>query len=328
MVWAADIAADTDFPRASAATQCGLHAAVAFPIRDELEFLGVLEFFSRDLQQPDTEVLEMMNSIGSHIGQFITRRRTEECLLQQEHERRVGQDIQQSLLPKTMPQLAGVEIEGRSFAPHEVGGDCFDFIPMPGAGRDCLSLFLADASGHGIGSALLIVQTCAYLRGVATTVSDVALLLSLTNQCLGHDLSSHHFVTAVLAMFDPQTQSLTYASAGHLPGYVLDSQGRIRLILRSTGLPLGIDRSETFPAFTVPLQPGDLVLLVTDGITEAASADYVLFGMDRTLELVRLHQQEAAADILTALFAEVSQYSNEKCKDDMTAIILKVAELA
>lgn len=326
MVWAADLTADTNFSRAAVASLTELHGGVAFPIHNEVEFLGVLEFFSQEMLQPDAEMMEMMISIGSHIGQFITRRGTEGQLLQQEHERRVGQDIQQSLLPKTMPQLPGFEIEGRSFAPHVVGGDCFDFIPLAGAGRDCLGIFLADASGHGIGSALLTVQTCAYLRGVATSVSDIAILLERTNQCLRSDLASFHFVTAVLAMLDPHTRSLTYTSAGHLPGYVLDPQGRIRVVLHSTGFPLGIDQNEKFPAFAVSLEPGDLVLLLTDGITEAASADHILFGMERTLNLVREHQHQTPSEIITAMFAAVSHYSNGKCTDDMTAIIIKITE--
>ena len=327
-VWMPDVSADPNCPRAPVATQEGLRGAIAFPVHNGIEFLGVLEFLSREIREPDQSLIEMMTSIGSHISQFIERRAAEKRLLTQEHERRIGREIQRSLLPKNMPLLSGLEISGRSLAPNVVGGDCFDFIPLPKAGRDCLGILVADASGHGIGAALLTVQTCAYLRGVALTVSDVGLLLDLTNQCLSTDPTSCHFVTAFLMKLDPSTRSLDYASAGHLPGYVLDPQGHIRAILPSTGLPLGIDPTVKYPTATVSLEPGDLVLLITDGITEATSPDGELFGMVRTLNLVRQHQGKTPDEILTALFAGVADYSNHNCLDDLTAVVIKVEGVA
>ena len=278
---------------------------------------------------PDNESI----LVGSIIRDVTEQRRMVEALreadrLKYEHDRRIGREIQQGLLPTTMPRLSGFEISGRSLAPNIVGGDCFDFIPLPIAGRDALGVLVADASGHGIASALLTVETRAYLRGLALTCSEVGLLLSLTNQCLCSDITSDYFVTAFLMSLDPSTRSLNYTSAGHLPGYVLDQQGKTRVVLPSTGLPLGIDPASKFSASTVSLEPGDLVLLITDGITEAASPDNGLFGMERTLRLVRQHQQQTPGEILTALFAAVNDYCNNNCLDDLTAVIIKVEGVA
>ena len=248
----------------------------------------------------------------------------EKAVAQLEYDRQIGREIQQGLLPKNMPRLSGFEISGKSVAPNIVGGDCFDFIPLPQAGRDCMGVLVADASGHGIGAALLAVETRAYLRGAALTVTDVGLLIDLTNQCLSTDPTSCHFVTAFLMSLDLSTRSLDYASAGHLPGYVLDAQGQARVILPSTGIPLGIDPVRKYPTATVSLEPGDLVLLITDGITEAASPDGELFGIERTLSLVRQHQQQTPDEILTALFKAVGDFSNTNCVDDLTAVIIKV----
>ena len=107
----------------------------------------------------------MMASIGSQISQFIERRAAEGRLREQEHDRRIGREIQHGLLPKAMPRLPGFEISGRSLAANDVGGDCFDFIPLSAGGPSRLGVLVADASGHGIGAALLTGQTRAYLRG-------------------------------------------------------------------------------------------------------------------------------------------------------------------
>lgn len=289
-----------------------------------IEFLGLLEFFGRDVRQPDEQAKEMMTRIGSQVGQFIERREAEKRLMRQEVDRRIASEIQQGFLPKNMPSLSGFQISGRSLAPHSVGGDCFDFIPMLGSCRDSIGVVVADASGHGIGAALLMAETRAYLRGLAMTCSDVGLLLGLANQCLTQDAPSHHFVTAFLMRLDADTHTLSYASAGHLPGYVLDTQGHTRAVLANSGLPLVISSTDKFPTSPVLLEPGDLILLTTDGIVEAASRDDELFGMERTLRVIQQYQQQTPDEILMALFDAVCDFCNNKCRDDLTAVIIKV----
>jgi serine phosphatase RsbU (regulator of sigma subunit) len=324
IVWIPDATADANFPGGSVAAEAGLHGAIGFPLRSDGVFIGVLEFFSREIRQPDEQVMEMLTSVAHHISQFMERRSAERRWLREELDRRIAREIQQGLLPKTMPRLPGFEVSGRSATANLVGGDWFDFIPLSVEGRECLGTALADASGHGIGAALLAVQTRAYLRSLALTCSDVGLLLDFANQRLTIDMASDHFVTAFFVSLDPHTRSLIYASAGHLPGYILDSKGRTKAVLPSTGLPLGIDPANKFPTCTVSVQEGDLVVVITDGITEAASPDGELFGMERTLDLARQHRQESPDEILTALFDAVGEFCENKCLDDLTAVIIKV----
>ena len=324
LVWVPDVTAEVNFPRASIAAQQGLHGAIGFPVRNGVEFLCVLEFFSQEVRQPDEQLMEMMTSIGSQISQFIERRSAESRSHKEQHDRCIAREIQQGLLPKTMPRWPGFDISGRSSAPNVVGGDCFDFIPLPSRGRDSLGVLVADACGHGIGAALLVGQTRAYLRGVALTCEDVDRLLDLTNQCLCMDHMSSYFVTAFLMRLDPTTRSLNYASAGHLPGYVIDAQGQTRAILHSTGLPLGVQSGHKFSASSVSLEPGDLILLITDGITDANSPVDERFGIERTLRLVREHRQQTPGEILTALFAAVGNFCHNNYPDDLTAVIIKV----
>src|SRR5262249_41753577 len=147
--------------------------------------------------------------------------------------------------------------------------DYLDFIPMAGG---CLGIAVGDASGHGIGAALLIAETRAYVRALALSHTDVGTVLALTNRRLAEVTADDHFVTLLLARLAPGTRSLACSNAGHWPGYVLDARGEVKAVLQSTGTPLGLDLGGGFPAApAVILEPGDLVFLLTDGVVEAFS---------------------------------------------------------
>jgi hypothetical protein len=254
--WIPDVTRDANFPGAAIAAEDGLHGAVAFPIHNGAEFLGIMEFFSREIRQPDQELLEMMTSIGSGISEFIERRRGEELLQQQQQERRLARQIQEGLLPKAIPAPHGLSIGGRSSPSHIVGGDYFDFFPMTDG---CLGIAIGDASGHGISAALMIAETRAYLRAFALTSTDLGAILTLTNRRLVEDLASEHFVTLFLALLDPCTHSLVYAGAGHCAGYVLGRTGQTKATLKGEGLPLGLDSASDFPVSpAITLESGDL----------------------------------------------------------------------
>jgi serine phosphatase RsbU (regulator of sigma subunit) len=228
-----------------------------------------------------------------------------------------------------VPTLPGFVLGGRSAAAQDVGGDCFDFFPLRAGGGECLGVLVADASGHGVAAALLMAETRAYLRAFALTCADVGTLLTLSNQRLASDLLADHFVTAFLLRLDPRTRSLAYASAGHCPGYVLDRQGRTKAVLASTGCPLGIKPASEFPTGpATTLGPGELVLLLTDGIVEAMSREGKQFGVERTLGLVQAHRREAPEAILDALFHAVGDFSGHPLHDDITAVILKAEGIA
>jgi sigma-B regulation protein RsbU (phosphoserine phosphatase) len=298
---------------------CG---ALAFPLRSDANTLGVLEFFSPDLRQSDGDLFPMVTHLGSQIAQFIERRHAEMTLHAREGEFSLARTIQQGLLPKAPPVLPGFEIAGVSYPTQETGGDYFDFLPQSDGHW---GIALGDASGHGIGAALLIAETRAYLRALALTRTDPGQVLDGVNQRLVEDIAADHFVTLFLGRLHPLTRSLVYSNAGHLPGYVLDGRGEVKLVLESTGLPLGLDRTGDFPTGpAVRLEPGDLVLLLSDGIIEACSGDGPLFGIGRTLKVVQARRREPPADIVAALVQEVRAWSQGAPADDMTAIVIKV----
>jgi sigma-B regulation protein RsbU (phosphoserine phosphatase) len=215
-----------------------------------------------------------------------------------------------------------LEIGGASHPAQETGGDYFDFIPMSDGHW---GIVIGDASGHGIGAALLVAETRAYLRAFTLTHTKPGEVLGSVNQRLVEDMSADYFVTLFLGRLHPLTRSLVYSNAGHLPAYVLNGRGEVKQILHSTGLPLGVDPSGDFPnSTTVRLEPGDLLFLLSDGIVEAPAGDGPLFGIGRTLEVVRAHRHERPGEIIAALMHQVREWSRCSQTDDMTAIVIKV----
>jgi sigma-B regulation protein RsbU (phosphoserine phosphatase) len=218
--------------------------------------------------------------------------------------------------------LAGFAIAGASHPTQETGGDYYDFIPMSDGHW---GIAVGDASGHGIGAALLIGETRAYLRALALTHTDPGAVLRLLNNRLAQEISTDHFVTLLFARLCLATRSLVYSNAGHWPGYVLDAQGEVKLVLSSTNLPLGLDPAGDYSnGPTITLDPGDLVFLLSDGIVEAPSGSGALFSIGRALEVVRAHRHHPPGELIAALFQQVREWSQNAQVDDMTAIVIKV----
>ncbi|MSR66539.1 MAG: response regulator [Pedosphaera sp.] len=251
-------------------------------------------------------------------------RRTAEAGLRAADEQfRIAREIQQRLFPKSPPQIDGFDIAGASFPAQATGGDYFDFIPMS-AGT--WGLTVGDVTGHGIGPALLMSETRAYLRLLARYGDEVGDILARANTVLSEDLGDERYVTLLLVKLDPATRRLYYANAGHPPGFVIDRHGGLRLELRRTGMPLGLcpDVSYT-PAAPVELSSGETVILVSDGFEEAMSPQQEMFGRERLIECISTNHRASAREILARIHDAVEAHvGGGEQQDDYTTVVLKV----
>src|SRR5262249_27975038 len=142
-------------------------------------------------------------------------------------------------------------------------------------------------------------------------------VLTRANMVLAEDVGYERFVTLILARIDAANKQLTYANAGHSAGYVLDTKGEVRHLLKRTGLPLGIRPDTNYRAGTpIKLEVGDLILLLTDGIEEAVSPKDELFGMERAIDVVRKFQNESASRIVSELYNAVVAFSGDVPQQD------------
>jgi sigma-B regulation protein RsbU (phosphoserine phosphatase) len=234
----------------------------------------------------------------------------------------VAREVQRRLYPKRAPLLPGFDIAGTAFPAATMCGDLFDFFPMPG---ECLGLAVADVCGHGVGPSLLMAQARAYLRTLALSCFDVGELLRRLNEILVVDSDVKDYLTLLVTRLDPRARTLTHASAGHVAGYLLDRGGEIRERLESTGVPLGMFAGQDFPSgSTLSLEPGEMVILFTDGITEAGEVDGNAFGADRLLEFIKDHRHDAASSIVEGLCRSAQSFEARGPQvDDMTVVICK-----
>jgi PAS domain S-box-containing protein len=281
--------------------------------------------FTRD----DAHFLE---AVAHVLGAAGERRAAEEVRLATEAEFRAARRIQQKLFPAAAPRLAGLdiagarhglEVGGASFPAEATGGDYYDYIPMADG---ALGVVVGDVSGHGFGPALLMAAARAYLRALAWTHTDVGQILSLANHILAEDIEEGRFITLVFVRLEPRTRSLVYASAGHLTGYVLDREGRVRHTLGSTGPPLGVYPDGDFPCSgRLPLEDGTLVLLFTDGLVESHDPDGNPFGAQRVLSTVRHYRGDSAQRMVHNLYHTARAFSqNSPQIDDITVTVIRV----
>jgi serine phosphatase RsbU (regulator of sigma subunit) len=235
----------------------------------------------------------------------------------------LARQIQQKLFPAAPLPIAGWDIAGASFPAEATGGDYFDYIPMQDGS---LAAVIADVSGHGFGPALLMAELRAYLKAFLLTRTDVSEIVALLNRALSADTDEGHFATLFLGKLDPRTRSFVYASAGHSSGFLLDPHGDVKAELQSTDIPLGIIPDGEFRAEpTMTLEPGETVVLFTDGIVEACDIDGRYFGSEGVLEVVKRNRRLPAREIVTALFGAVHELCGPATQmDDMTAIVIKV----
>ena len=253
----------------------------------------------------------------------ITERLKEQAaMLESEEQFRVAREIQQHLFPREAPELEGFDIAGASKPAAATGGDYFDYLTTS---DNHLALAIGDVSGHGVGPAMLMAETRAYLRLLARNRNDLSLILTRANTMMGEDVGKERFVTMLLVKLDPEKRTLVHASAGHSPAFVLGPDGEVKSELRRTGMPLGVmPDAEYNVSRHIRLAKGDVLVLLTDGLEEATNPEGELFGTGRILEAVHKSRQLKAAKIVESVFEALENFSgNAEQLDDLTMIVAK-----
>ena len=237
-----------------------------------------------------------------------------------EQELALAASIQKDLFPKRLPDLTSTFMAARNRQARQVGGDYYDVLH---AGPDVSLLCVADISGKGVAASLLMANLQATLRALLSAGPPIVELASKTSDLLYASTPASKYATAFFMQYQPQSGACEYVNGGHNEGIVLRASGEVEL-LNATGMPVGLLPNRTYDAGALRLDPGDVLLLYTDGVTEADNLAEEEFGLDRAIECLKAHRGEAPETILDRLFEAIDAFAGGAPQhDDITALVLK-----
>lgn len=235
----------------------------------------------------------------------------------QEQELQRAREIQQSLLPKEIPQLTGFEVASAWQPARTVGGDYFDVLKL---GDSRLAMCVADVAGKGVPAALLMANVQASLRASVRDLNSPARVCSMVNSMLCESIAADKFVTFFCGVLDAHTRAFRYCNAGH-PYPILVSSGSVR-ILDQGGAVLGVFPDWKYEDCSIDLRSGDRLLLFTDGIIEAEDSHGDEFGVARVAAFTKAHATSSAAELNEQLLAQVTKFCGAQFHDDATLLVL------
>lgn len=240
-----------------------------------------------------------------------------------ESELELSQIVQRALLPQSMPVISGVEVAAFSRPAEIIGGDYFDFFRF----RDGThGLVIADVSGHGVSAGMLMSSLQTAMRTMAPDTDSPAEILERINRFYIHNIHFTTFVTVFLARYDSDKRELTYVNSGHNPPAIFRrNAGQIDWLMR-TAPAVGLAETYFPRTETVQFAEGDVLLLYTDGVTEAFNLDQEQFGQERLVEFLQNAADLSASDMLQVVRQGIHAYSgNTPLADDLTLIALKIS---
>jgi phosphoserine phosphatase RsbU/P len=298
---------------------------LTFPLENlSGDLIGVLQALNKSEGPFSADDEELARVLSAQAGVALERGKLIEEYAEKQRMARdldIARNIQRGLLPKTNPTLPGYEIAGWSQSADETGGDCYDFVTLSD-GR--LAIFLADATGHGIGAALVIAEARSLVRAMLSVSDDLLKVFTHVNQLLSLDLSDDCFVTAFVGILDPRTHRVEYVSGGQGPLLLLLSTGQTDT-RNANALPLAVVSDMQFTrrdCFELP--PGATLALLTDGFFEAYDRNSDLFGEDRAVAFLRERVHEPLERLVEGLYDAVRAFSAGMPQaDDMTGVLVR-----
>ena len=317
-----------------------LGAEMLIPLRGRNRLLGVMALGPKRSEEPYSRTDRgLLQSVAMHTGLSIENSELMHSLALEAGKRErinreieVAREVQERFLPQSYPAIAGVELAGAYRPAQTVGGDYYDFIEMKVAGSNTPSLGIAigDVSGKGISAALLMASLRASLRGLTRKSDcDLAEMMSEVNELVYEASASNRYATFFFARLDPASRMLTYVNGGHNAPAVIRRAGpdgkREVIRLEAGGAVIGLLPISRYEQSTLTLQPGDILLAFTDGISEAMTADGEEWSEDRLIEHLVNSPDMPAKELVKRLFDAADDFAaGAPQHDDMTLFVLKM----
>jgi sigma-B regulation protein RsbU (phosphoserine phosphatase) len=312
----------------------GLRSILCVPLRIREAISGVVYVDNRIqagiFSQAD---LDLLTAIASSAAIAIENARLYQVAVDQgrlERELQMAREIQAGLLPRETPRIAGWDFSAHWLPAREVAGDYYDFIPVDfsrakgGEPSPGLGVIIADVSDKGMASALFMALTRSIVRASVGRALSPAQGIAHANRLICADSTGGMFVTLFYALLNPATGEMTYVNAGHNPPFLYRA-GQDRLVeLTRTGMALGVVEDSTFEQRSLHLDPGDCMLLYTDGVTDATDLHGRGFGVQRLRDVIVAECRASAADVVAALEHAVDGFTGSTAPlDDVTIVVVR-----
>jgi phosphoserine phosphatase len=321
-----DCYADPRFdPSVDRRTGYRTRCALTLPLIDHKEALvGVMQVLNRSGGVFDAADEELAGALAAQCAVALQRVRMMDALLEGERmkqELELARAVQMSSLPSVMPQVHGYDVFGMSRPAAETGGDTFDLAQRDGA----VLIVLGDATGHGIAPALSVTQMHAMLRMALRLGADLEVACLQLNNLLAETMADDRFITAFIGLLDPAVHSVRYLSPGQGPIVHFHAASGECTTHRPTGFPLAaMPLVKSRPALLLAMQPGDILVLLSDGIYEYCGPGGEQFGEGRVMDIVVAHRSERMEALCERLLGELHAFAaGAPQEDDVTVVLVK-----
>ena len=314
-----DVGQDRRYINARPRTQSEMVA----PIISNEEVIGVFDLESDELDAYTNDDLEVLMLLASQVAIIIEKVMLHEQLIEKqrlEAQLEVARQVQLQLLPPRDPEIEGYDISAYNFPTEEVSGDYYDWVRIY---DDQIGIVIADVSGKGVPAALLMAFLRASLRAATHIGYAPHISMSKVNYLLWESIERNQFVTAFYGILDATNRTLSYSNAGHSPALLMKADGTARFEERG-GVPLGMFRDSRYYEYFETIEPGEVFVLYTDGVTEAMNPAGEEYGRDRLVAAVREGRDQSARDMLDTLHRDLMAWTEgQGADDDVTYFIIK-----
>ena len=302
----------------------GVRSVLAVPLGVSDKVFGIIYADSPLAEGRFTEDhLKLLTTLASVAAIRVENARLLEERMERERleqELHVASEIQQRFQPSSAPHVAGYELQGISFPCYEIGGDYYDFIERENGN---VMVALGDVSGKGTAAALLMSSLHAAVHAQASSHDSLTDIISAVNRYLADNIPANRFVTLFFAELDPKAGTLAFLNAGHNPPMIVHAGGTMEQ-LAAGGLPLGIMPNAEFREGRTLLHPGDVLVIYSDGVSEAVNPTGEEFGPTRLYQVVARSLDESAAGIRDRIESALTKFcQGTPAADDITLVIVK-----
>ncbi len=283
---------------------------------------GAFDFVTKPVDFEDLQVT--IDRTLRHMEEWREALLSRDKLVALQNELDVARGMQQSILPVEFPKGTGYAVYGKMQAARNVGGDFFDVMNLNGGQ---IGLAVADVSDKGVPAALFMMSSRTLLKGAAIGHEDPGAVLREVNDLLLESNESTMFVTILYAVYDPSNRRLTYANGGHNSPLVIHADGTSTLLPLTGGIALGVAPNLEYEQNSVTLSPGDVVILYTDGVTEAMNEDYEEFGLDPLIKSFTANPPRDPEKATMDVFDAVNSFAGDMPQsDDITCLTFCCSE--